>query len=238
MHRPSVSIVMPVRNEAAVIASTLINTLALLGPEDELIVVDGCSSDGTLDILHRHTVDYPALTVLTGHTGRARQMNAGAALARGDVLLFLHADTLLTAMCWRALLLAVHGTQPVWGRFDVRIEGRSRSLPMVAWFMNQRSRLTRVCTGDQALFLTRTLFQTLGGFPEQPLMEDIELSKRLKALGSQATFVPLSTPVFTSGRRWDEQGPWRTIILMWRLRWAYWRGVPADQLAALYREVR
>ena len=163
--------------------------------------------------------------------GRARQMNAGAHAATGAALLFLHADTVLPldapALIERAL------RQRAWGCFDVQIDGRSRWLPVVAAFMNRRSRLTGIATGDQAIFMRRDAFDAVGGFPEQPLMEDIEISRRLRArFGAPAC---LHERVVTSGRRWDQRGAWRTIVLMWRLRWLYWRGVPAERLAEFYR---
>jgi GT2 family glycosyltransferase len=119
-----------------------------------------------------------------------------------------------------------------WGRFDVRISGRHFMLKVVSRLMNLRSRLTGIATGDQAMFVTRSAFDAVGGFPDQPLMEDIELSKRLLALSRP---VCIARRVTTSGRRWETRGVWRTILLMWRLRWDYWRGVPAQQLAEAYR---
>jgi GT2 family glycosyltransferase len=119
-----------------------------------------------------------------------------------------------------------------WGRFDVRISGHPRMLRVVAHLMNARSRLTGIATGDQAMFMRRTAFDTVGGFVQQPLMEDIEMSARLLRLGRPAC---LPDRVVTSGRRWESRGVWRTIVLMWRLRWLYWIGVPASRLAELYR---
>ena len=162
-------------------------------------------------------------------------MNHGAGEAHAPTLLFLHADTRLPADADRLLATAL-ATGARWGRFDVRIEGRSRWLPVVATFMNLRSRLTGIATGDQALFMRREVFDRVGGFPDQPLMEDVEITRRLCArpreFGRPAC---LRQRVVTSGRRWDERGAWRTIVLMWRLRWAYWRGARAEDLARLYR---
>jgi rSAM/selenodomain-associated transferase 2 len=190
------------------------------------IVVDGGSHDDSAALAAAQ-----ADQVVHSPRGRARQMNAGAARARHDTLLFLHADTRLPAAADAAIAQSLQGGAR-WGRFDVRIEGRSAWLPVVAWFMNRRSRLSGIATGDQALFVQRALFQELGGFPEQPLMEDVELSRRLRAQSRPAC---LRARVVTSGRRWDERGAWRTIVLMWRLRWLYWRGTPAEQLARAYR---
>jgi len=158
-------------------------------------------------------------------------MNAGAARADGELLLFLHADTRLPDHADAAVLRAVAGGAD-WGRFDVSIEGRSALLRVVALLMNLRSRLTGIATGDQAIFVRRDLFQRLGGFADQPLMEDIELSRRLRAVSRPAC---LRARVRTSGRRWDSRGVWHTIVLMWRLRWRYWRGVPPEVLAREYQ---
>lgn len=229
------SIVMPVLNEAATVTDTLQAMQALRAGGVEVVVADGGSTDGTAEQC-QPWVD----RVIAAPRGRARQMNAGAAAARGAVLLFLHADTRLPEGALQAVQAALRrpvgpaatAPGPRWGRFDVHIQGRSRWLPMVAWFMNGRSRLTGICTGDQTLFVERPLFEALGGFPDQPLMEDVEISRRLLRHGPPAC---LRLRVATSGRRWDRDGAWRTIRLMWRLRWLYWRGVSPDRLAALYR---
>lgn len=217
------SVVIPVLNEAARLPGLL---HALSGIDAQLVVVDGGSLDGSADIARQCGV-----TVLESAPGRARQMNAGAATASGDVLLFLHADTQLPPHADRLILDALSGDH-VWGRFDVIIEGQAGMLRVVAALMNLRSRLTGIATGDQALFVSRAAFDAAGGFPDQPLMEDIELAKRLLRQSRPAC---LRTRVRTSGRRWETRGVWRTMVLMWRLRWDYWRGVPAEQLAERYR---
>ncbi|MFN0182342.1 MAG: TIGR04283 family arsenosugar biosynthesis glycosyltransferase [Aquabacterium sp.] len=228
---PSLSIIVPVRDEAEVIGPALLRLAPLRALGAEVIVVDGGSRDDTVD---RCTA--AADLVLQAPAGRARQMNAGAARARGRQLLFLHADTRLPLDAAAVLAQALApGPAPgghLWGRFDVRIEGRSRWLPMVAALMNRRSRWTGIATGDQALFMRRDVFQAVGGFPDQALMEDIELSRRLKRLGPPAC---RREQVITSGRRWDSRGAWRTILLMWRLRWLYWIGVSPERLARAYR---
>jgi rSAM/selenodomain-associated transferase 2 len=218
------SIVMPVLDEAAAIAATLAGLAPLRADGAELIVVDGGSRDGT-PALCRGLAD----AVLASPRGRARQMNAGAQAASGSVLLFLHADTGLppAALALVAQALARHA----WGRFDVAIAGRSRWLPLVAALMNARSRLTGIATGDQAIFVRREAFDAVGGYPDQPLMEDIELCRRLRRIGRPAC---LRAKAVTSGRRWDERGAWRTIALMWQLRLLYWLGVPAERLASSY----
>lgn len=223
--RPTLSIVVPVLNEAAGIEATLRALAPLRSRGAEVIVSDGGSRDATV-ALARPLAD----RVLAAPAGRARQMNAGAAAARADVLLFLHADTQLPDgadhLVRRALVAAA------WGRFDVRISGRPFMLRVVAALMNLRSRWTGIATGDQAIFVTRVGFERVGGFPDQPLMEDVEISRRLRAIGRPAC---LSERVTTSGRRWETRGVWRTIFLMWRLRWRYWRGAPAHLLAEAYR---
>jgi len=221
---PWLSIVIPALNEADTIVATLARLQALRAGGHEVIVVDGGSTDATVA-----RAEPLADRILAAPRGRARQMNAGAAVARGDVLVFLHADTSLPEHAVAVIRSALR--HRLWGRFDVDIEGRAWMLRMVAAGMNLRSRLTGIATGDQTLFISRTAFAAVGGYPEQSLMEDIELSKRLNKLGPPAC--PRER-VVTSGRRWEANGVWRTILLMWRLRFDYWRGVPAERLAARY----
>ena len=220
------SIVVPVLDEARCIDAAL----AALGPlrrrGHEVIVVDGGSRDDTV----ARAAD-KADVLITTSRGRARQMNAGAAQATGDVLVFLHADTLLPIDADSAVLAAV-AAGASWGRFDVSIAGAPWMLRVVAALMNLRSRWSGIATGDQPLFVQRQLFERLGGFPEQPLMEDIELSRRLRTAAVPAC---LRERVVTSGRRWETRGVWRTIFLMWRLRWRYWRGESPETLAQAYR---
>ena len=203
------------------------STLAPLRQQGhEVIVVDGGSRDATVALATPH-----ADHVITSPRGRARQMNAGATLAQGDVLLFLHADTALPHHAEGLVTAAVQqGTR--WGRFDVHITGGAALFPMIARLMNLRSRLSGIATGDQAIFVERLLFVQLGGYADQPLMEDIELSRRLRAVARPAC---LQQQVRTSGRRWLQRGVWRTIFLMWRLRWRYWRGDAPEALARAYR---
>ncbi|MEC7815059.1 MAG: TIGR04283 family arsenosugar biosynthesis glycosyltransferase [Pseudomonadota bacterium] len=221
-----VSVVMPVWMEAAGIAASLDALQPLRAAGHEVIVVDGGSTDGTPE-LARPLCD----RVLRSEPGRAVQMNAGAAVATGNVLLFLHADTQLpdNAVAW--IEKAVNAGW-VWGRFDVRLSGRHRMFPVIAWFMNRRSCLTGICTGDQALFVRRDVFDALGGYRNMPLMEDVELSRRLLLVG-RPSCVPAR--VITDSRRWEQGGVWRTIALMWRLRWRYWRGDSPESLAVLWR---
>ena len=222
----SISIVMPVLNEAAGIVPTLAALAPLRARGAEVIVVDGGSSDDTVALA---TPWADCVLVFPG--GRARQMNAGAARATGEVLLFLHADTQLAPDADEMVLAALRA-KTGWGRFDVRIDGAPRMLRVVALLMNLRSRWSGIATGDQAIFMRRGLFDAVGGFPDQPLMEDVEISRRLRAVSRP---VCLRAKVRTSGRRWESRGVWSTIFLMWRLRWRYWRGEPAAALAEAYR---
>ena len=186
-----------------------------------MIVADGGSSDGTVE-LAAQLCD----RVVAAPRGRARQMNAAARLARGDALLFLHADSFLPERA-DALVLAALRTH-AWGRFDVVIDGRAPLLALIGCAMNVRSRLSGIATGDQAIFVRRDVF---AGFPEIALMEDIAFSKRMKRLGRPAC---LSAKVRTSGRRWESRGVLRTVGLMWRLRLAYFLGAHPDDLARRY----
>lgn len=222
-----ISIVMPVLNEALGVEAVLRPLQALRARGVELVVADGGSSDGTAALAAPW-----AEAVVSTARGRARQMNAGAFHARGEILLFLHADTVLPPEADRLVIAAIE-RGAMWGRFDVRISGRPWMLRLVAQLINLRSRWTRIATGDQAIFMTRPLFERLGGFADQPLMEDIELCRRLKALGIRPACV--SARVTTSGRRWEQRGVWRTIALMWWLRWRYWRGAAPTDLAKAYR---
>jgi rSAM/selenodomain-associated transferase 2 len=222
-----ISIVVPTLNEAERIVACLQRLRTLRRAGAELIVADGGSTDTTV-VLARPWAD----RVVVGPRGRAKQMNLGASAATGDVLLFLHADTSLPADARSALDAALADAQVSWGRFDVQIDGASPLLKLVASLMNARSRWSGIATGDQAIFVRRDVFERAGGFPDQPLMEDIELSKRLRKLSPPAC---LRQRVTTSGRRWEQHGVLRTIVLMWLLRALYWIGLPAERLARLYR---
>lgn len=222
----SLSIVVPTLNEAGHIAATLHALAPLRERGAEVIVVDGGSSDGTTEIalaLADRLIEAPR--------GRARQLNAGAAAARGDVLLFLHADTVLPEHADRLIADGIDSGAWRWGRFDVRIDGRHMLLPVIAAAMNWRSQITGIATGDQAMFAARDAFEAAGGFPDIALMEDIELSRRLKRLGRPLC---LAARVTTSGRRWESRGVLRTVLLMWRLRLAHFFGADPADLARRY----
>jgi len=227
------AIVIPTLNEAATLEHTLRGLAGMRARGVRVVVVDGGSADETV---HRAAplVD----RVLQAPRGRALQMNAGARAAEAqdaDVLLFLHADTRLPEEADRIVLRALANSTRVWGRFDVRIEGTSAWLPLVAAAMNLRSRLTGIATGDQALFVERSSFLALEGFATIALMEDIEFCRRARRLSRP---IALRERVVTSGRRWDSDGVWRTILLMWRLRWAYFLGADPADLARRYRQSR
>ncbi|HZM37099.1 MAG TPA: TIGR04283 family arsenosugar biosynthesis glycosyltransferase [Burkholderiales bacterium] len=215
------SVIVPALNEARGIGEALSALTPLRGRGHEVIVVDGGSADGTREIAQGL-----ADAAIVAPRGRASQMNAGARAARGDALVFLHADTRLPSRGDEAILesLRTHA----WGRFDVEIEGRHPLLPLIARAMNLRSRLTGIATGDQAIFVRRDAFE---GFPEIPLMEDVAFSKAMKRRGWPAC---LGSRVVTSGRRWEARGVVRTVLLMWRLRLLYFLGVPPDRLARRY----
>ena len=235
------SIVVPVLNEADNLPR-LIGHLAYLNPAPyEVILVDGGSTDSSVAIAKKlikglintgqsfinwQVVDWQ---IIESAAGRAMQMNAGAELATGDVLLFLHADTQLPNHAITDITLAVRRAE--WGRFDVRLDSPAWMLKVVSQMMNWRSRLSGIATGDQAIFIKKTLFEQMDGYPQQALMEDIELCKRLKAIGKPAC---LQSKVITSARRWQQYGTWHTILLMWRLRFDYWRGVSADNIKQRY----
>ena len=221
------SVVMPALNESAGILAALQALAPLLARGAQLLVADGGSQDDTVALAQAGGAQ-----VIDAPLGRALQMNVGAQQASGDILLFLHADTRLPLNADRLMAQAIANGLQVWGRFDVCIEGKPRMLRVIAAFMNRRSRWTGIATGDQALFMTRAAFDAVGGFPAQPLMEDIEISKRLLKLSRPAC---LRARVVTSGRRWETRGVWRTVLLMWRLRLAYWRGATPERLAERYR---
>jgi rSAM/selenodomain-associated transferase 2 len=221
-----ISIIVPVLNEADGIVPALQCLQPLRSRGHEVIVVDGGSHDGTAAL-----AEPLADRILHAPRGRARQMNAGAQAASGEVLLFLHADTRLPEAADRLIQLALQGTGGGWGRFDVVIEGKHPLLLVIAWSMNVRSRLSSICTGDQGLFVDRELFQHSGGYPQIELMEDIALTKRLRRIARPVVLTPAVT---TSGRRWEQRGVWRTLLLMWWLRLRYFLGASPARLQRLY----
>jgi rSAM/selenodomain-associated transferase 2 len=224
----TLSIVVPVLNEASGIVGHLASLQPLRASGAECIVVDGGSHDGTLE---RATP--LADRVLEASRGRGDQMNAGAAVARGDVLLFLHADTRLPPSADRVLLAGLAQSGRAWGRFDVRLSGRHPAFRIIERAISTRSRVTGIATGDQAIFVRRSAFVAVGGFPELPLMEDLALSRALKRTHGRP--LCLRPPVLTSSRRWERYGILRTTLRMWGLRLAYYAGADPVGLARRYR---
>jgi len=229
----SIAVILPVLNEAVALPAQL----AALRADGfaEIIVVDGGSTDGSVDVVQAAMATRGTpVRLIRAERGRARQMNAGAAKSRASTLLFLHADTRLPADAAKEIC-SVLQRGAVWGCFEVRLDSPRPLLRLVAWFMNRRSALTGICTGDQAIFIRRDAFVRLGGYAPIPLMEDIELSRRLKRHSRPAR---IRTPVVASARRWEKGGVIRTVLLMWRLRLFYWLGASPERLARQYAAVR
>lgn len=220
------SVIIPVLNEAGSLGCTLHDLQPLRARGAEIIVVDGGSTDGS-----REEAAPLADRVLQTERGRARQLRAGAQAAQGGILWFLHADTRVPTQADTLIRAALPGAEDGWGWFDVRLAGRHPLLRGVGWLMNRRARLTRIATGDQGLFVHRTLYGRAGGFPDIPLMEDIALCRRLRRLARPR---PVDTPLLTSARRWEKHGVLRTILTMWTLRLGYFLGVDPRHLARYY----
>ncbi|WP_264629455.1 TIGR04283 family arsenosugar biosynthesis glycosyltransferase [Psychrobacter aquaticus] len=236
MYSLKLSIIIPLLNEADNLPQLIAHVTTLQPAPQQVILVDGGSMDGSVTIAEnllkasletaQSAIDWQ---VVESAAGRARQMNTGAKLATGDVLLFLHADTQLPMDAINEVQEAM--LQYDWGRFDVRLDSPHPLLKIVGIMINKRSRLVSIATGDQAIFIKKSVFERLGGYPDQPLMEDIELCKRLKKIARPAC---LHSKVTTSARRWQQHGNFRTIFLMWHLRFDYWRGVAPDVLKQRY----
>lgn len=224
----SISVIVPALDEAPVLAATLKSARG--AGVSEIVVVDGGSADATVEVARRF-----ADVVIAAPRGRASQMNAGAARARGEVLLFLHADTTLPPGFDDAVLGALADPTVVGGRFDVRLLPDDWLVRLTGELLNLRSRSTRIATGDQAIFVRRSVFEELGGFPLIRLMEDVAFSALLKRRGRIAC---LRERVVTSSRRWRTRGVVRTILLMWSLRLLYFLGVPPDRLHRVYVDAR
>jgi rSAM/selenodomain-associated transferase 2 len=225
----SLSVIIPTLNEASRICRLLENIQLVRDARPDLlvevIVVDGGSTDQTVAL-----VEDRAEQVLTSPAGRAIQMNTGAAQAKHAVLLFLHGDTLLPRRSISLLQQAID-TGACWGRFDVQFDCAAKRFRVLAWMMNGRSRLTGICTGDQGIFVRRDVFDQVGGYAPIALMEDIELSRRLRRLQSPFS---IRRPVITASRRWQRGGYWTTVWLMWSLRWRYFFGASPATLAKIY----
>jgi rSAM/selenodomain-associated transferase 2 len=224
----AVSVIIPVLNEELALSATLESVLRL--KPQEIIVIDGGSFDQT-----REVAASLGVRVISSERGRALQMNQGARLARGEVLLFLHADTRLPETALDDVRAAMKDPAMAGGRFDIMLDGAGWLLNLVGHMISLRSRLSRVATGDQAIFLRREVFRKLGGYPEIPLMEDIALSRGLKRAGKVAC---LKSRVVTSARRWQAEGVWRTIFKMWMLKSLYLMGVSPFRLKRFYGDER
>ena len=223
-----ISVVIPVLNEADTVAWTL--TQLRQAGECQSIVIDGGSEDETMSIARLH-----ADVVLSAPRGRARQMNAGSHVAEGEALLFLHADTALPQGFPHMLAAVLDNRAVIGGRFDVRLDAAGWSFRMIETMMNLRSRVTKISTGDQAIFVRREVFHEIGGYPDIALMEDVEFSRKLKRAGEIAC---LRERVTTSARRWQRDGVMRTIVKMWMLRLCHFWGVSPTRLRAYYANTR
>ena len=223
-----ISVIIPVLNEEKTIAVTL-QALVPLAPH-EILVVDGGSHDRT-----RAICDRLGVKLLSSERGRARQMNHGARQATGNVLLFVHADTRLPATALDDIAVALRDSNCPGGRFDVELDGAHWMFRIIGALINYRSRLTKVATGDQALFVRREVFERIAGFPDLPLMEDIAFCRSLKPIGRMAC---LRSRVVSSARRWEKDGLWRTIVKMWTLKLCYLAGVPPGRLKQFYADTR
>ena len=229
-----ISVIIPVLNEESAVRKKLPEMQWIQESGHELIVVDGGSTDESLHVAKQYSD-----TAIVSSQGRAIQMNAGARIATGDVLLFLHIDTVLPSDGLNKIITFLdhrygqHNSKVKnsWGRFDVRLSGHHFMFRIIESMMNGRSRITGIATGDQAIFVNKELFNKIGGYLEIPLMEDIDISRRLKKVSKP---VCIQDQVITSSRRWEVSGIYRTVFLMWRLRLSYWLGVDPVRLAKQY----
>jgi len=232
----TVSLVVPLLNEMALLP-TLTAHLDSVGA-DQTVLVDGGSTDGSVEWLREHWQGGASdRCLLQAPAGRAIQMNVGAGQCHGDMILFLHADTRLPDGV-RSEIITARNRQRLWGRFDLRFPPKASGawlMRMIALFINLRSRLSGIATGDQAMFVDRQLFELTNGFPAIALMEDVAMSKRLKKY-----CMPHCSrlKVETSARRWEQNGVIKTVLMMWLLRFAYFIGISTDSLSRVYRDTR
>lgn len=226
------SIIVPLLNERRALPE-LTNHLKSIAP-DQIIIVDGGSTDGGWQWLLSQWQDGQQRIALQTQSGRAHQMHAGAQMASGDLLLFLHADSQLPVDSKQQIERLSEGTYH-WGRFNIGFASNNSFMPVIAWFMNHRSCLTGIATGDQGIFLTRSAYDKVDGFDALPLMEDVALCKKLKSLSRPLC---VDSVLRTSARRWEQKGVLRTILFMWCFRLAYFVGVSPKQLADHYSQIR
>jgi rSAM/selenodomain-associated transferase 2 len=223
------SVIVPMLNEAGAIGATLA-AIRVGAPDAEIVVVDGGSADGSVEIARPRCE-----VVIIGERGRAQQMNAGAARSSGDVMVFVHADTIVPESFARDIETALADPSVIGGRFDIRLDDDHPLCALIGSLISLRSRLSRTATGDQAIFVRRTIFDALGGFRDLPICEDLDFARRLKRAGRLAC---LRTKVITSARRWRRGGILRTSIRMWTIRLLYLAGVSPVHLSRLYSDVR
>lgn len=228
MQETSIAIIIPTYNEAKNLSKILDGMRNL--DVDELLFSDGGSSDKTCSLLSHHHTNYVQTAL-----GRALQMNEASKLCKSDIFIFIHADTNLCSSDLLEVKACMLDDDLVGGRFDVRLSGEHWMFRVIEFFINLRSRMTGISTGDQCQFVRRSVFEEMGGFPEQALMEDVEFSKQLKRYGKIAC---LKNKVVTSSRRWEKYGIIKTVVLMWKLRLLYWLGTPPKTLAEMYRNAR
>lgn len=234
---PTISIVVPVYNEIKFIEQYFNRIVSLAGDVNQIVIVDGKSNDGTYEKLKLMLDNHPDkehINLYQSESGRARQMNIGVEKSLADAIIFLHVDTVLPE---NGILLVKESIARgvFWGRFDVKIDATPFIYRLTENLMNWRSALTSIATGDQAIFVKRDVFNMIGGFPIMPLMEDIAISVRLKTVD---TAKRIKSPVLTSARRWQENGVWSTILLMWAIRLAYWSGIKPERLARWYQRAK
>ena len=223
------SVIVPMLNEAASIVRTL-EAIRAGAPDAEIIVVDGGSSDGSVQLARSR-----CNVVITGSRGRARQMNAGAAKASGDALVFVHADTIVPTTFAHDIENAFDTSRIVGGRFDIRLDDDHPLCVLIGFLISLRSQISRTGTGDQAIFVRHAIFDQIGGFPDFPICEDLDFARRMKRLGPIAC---LRSKVTTSARRWRKGGIMHTVIRMWTIRALYLAGVSPTRLARMYSDVR
>jgi rSAM/selenodomain-associated transferase 2 len=221
-----ISIIIPVLNEENNIGHLLEKLLPAEQNGHEILVVDGGSQDQTISICKRLGVN-----VFTSACGRAEQMQAGVRMAHGDVFWFLHADTDLLYSVNDYLDDIRSVTSAGWGRFNIALSNDKFIYKVIGYAINLRSRISGIATGDQGIFINRELFQYIGGFRQQPLMEDIQISRDLLRRGRPAVIKRI---LMTSARRWERRGVLRTILLMWWLRLLYFMGVSPVTLRQYY----
>ncbi len=226
-HSPSVAIVIPTYNEASTLPQALKRLDGLCA--DELIFVDGGSTDES-----RALIQAQGHRCLFSELGRAKQMNTGAQNTESDIILFLHIDTSLSSSDISSIKKS-YNQGFLSGRFNIKLSNPAITYCIISFFINLRSRLSRISTGDQGMFVRRDVFDAVGGFPDLPLMEDVAMSKRLKQVGKVAC---LSGKLTTSSRRWEQHGIVRTVMLMWKIRFLYWLGISPAKLVMMYRHTR